>query len=244
MTNAEVRVFIGDIQGCADELDALLEKLRFDPGIHRIIAVGDLVNRGPASARVLRRMIELGADSVLGNHDLHLLARADGAPARRADTLDDVLEAPDAAHLLEWLRHRPLVRGWDDIVAVHAGLHPEWDDPEVIALPLETEIRAGRLPLKNPGLQFLTRVRHCNAEGVRPESEDDPGPGFEPWDHFYRGTRTVVFGHWSQRGIVRGARVRGLDTGCVWGGELTAWIAEEDRCESVQARRQYANFEP
>jgi bis(5'-nucleosyl)-tetraphosphatase (symmetrical) len=237
------RIFIGDIQGCADELDDLLEVIRFDPTAHRLIAVGDLVNRGPASARVLRRLIALDADSVLGNHDLHLLAHAAGRrPRRPDDTFDDVLQAPDAPPLLDWLRQRPLVLGWPDVVVVHAGLHPAWRDPEAIARPLEARIRAGELPLGDAALQFLTRVRFCNAEGTRPTDEQSPGPGFAPWDDHYRGRRTVVFGHWAQRGLVHGERVRGLDTGCVWGGRLTAWIAAEDRFVSVAARRRYCEF--
>ncbi len=240
---ANERVFVGDIQGCADELDALLDEIGFDPQRQSLFAVGDLVNRGPDSARVLRRMIELDAESVLGNHDLHLLARAAGAPARPRDTLDGVLGAADAQRLLHWLRHRPLVRGWDDLLLVHAGLHPAWDDPEGVARPLESEIQANRIPDRNPGLQFLTRVRHCNADGERPENEEEAGQGFQPWDRFYCGDRIVVFGHWSQRGRVEGAKVRGLDTGCVWGGELTAWIAEEDRFVAVPARRRYCDFD-
>lgn len=237
------RVFVGDIQGCADELDDLLAALAFDPHRHHLVAVGDLVNRGPASARVLRRLIGLGADSVLGNHDLHLLARAAGERApRRDDTFADVLDAPDTAALLAWLRQRPLVLGWPDVVVVHAGLHPAWADPESVARPLEQEIRAGRMPLRDPALQFLTRVRYCDAAGRLPADDQRPGAEFAPWDRFYRGERTVVFGHWAQRGLVREGRARGLDSGCVWGGQLTAWLAGEDRFVSVPARRRYAEF--
>lgn len=230
-------MFIGDIQGCADELDDLLEALDFDPARHELIALGDTVNRGPDSAGVLRRLIELGADSLLGNHDLHLLGCAVGRRSQRpGDTLDTVLNAPDREQLLAWLRRRPLVRGWEDIVAVHAGLHPAWKEPEVVARPLEDAIRRGLLPLDDAALRFMTTVRHCDATGRRPRDDSRPGPGFAPWDEFYRGERTVVFGHWAMRGLVRRARVRGLDTGCVWGGALSAWIAEEERIVSVPAR--------
>lgn len=241
--DSRLRVCIGDIQGCADEFEALLDALHFDPARHHVIAVGDLVNRGPASARVLHKMIEIGADSVLGNHDLHLLARAAGLrPTRPDDTFEDVLADPQSDRLLSWLRERPLVLADDDLLVVHAGLHPRWDDPDAIARPLEARIRAGELPLKDPALQFLTRVRYCDANGNRPADDQAPGDGFDPWDRFYRGDRMVVFGHWSQRGLVRSDHVRGLDTGCVWGGSLTAWVAEEDRFVSVVARRQYCAF--
>jgi len=242
-SHARRRVFIGDIQGCADEFDDLLDAVAFDPATDAIFAVGDLVNRGPDSARVLRRMIELGADSVLGNHDLHLLGCAVGIrKPRRGDTLTNVLDAPDCESLLDWLRRRPLLRIWDDVIAVHAGLHPAWQDVAAVAQPLERAIRAGTLPLQDADLRFLTSVRHCNAAGERPADDQRPGPEFRPWDDFYRGERTVVFGHWAVRGLVVRARVRGLDTGCVWGGALSAWIAEEDRIVSVPARRAYKAF--
>src|SRR5689334_16330377 len=100
---------IGDIQGCKDSLDRLLDELRFDPAADRIWLVGDLVNRGPKSLAVLRWAMGLGDRliAVLGNHDLHLLARAAGiAPAKKRDTLDDVLAAPDLDAIVLWLRHR------------------------------------------------------------------------------------------------------------------------------------------
>lgn len=233
---------MGDLHGCADELEELLAALGYDPARHELWFVGDLVNRGPASARALRRVIELGADSVLGNHDLHLLRAAAGCRRRlRGDTLDDVLAAPDRDELLAWLRRRPLVREWDDLVLVHAGLHPDWEKPREVAAPLEAELARGRVPDEDPALRFLTTVRWCDARGSLPPkgSEPEPGSRFRPWDELYRGERLVVFGHWATRGLVRGERVRGLDTGCVWGGRLTAWVAEEDRFVSVPARRAY-----
>jgi bis(5'-nucleosyl)-tetraphosphatase (symmetrical) len=238
--SSRARVFIGDVQGCADELERLLVALQFEPSRFELWFAGDLVNRGPDSLRVLRRVRELGGRSVLGNHDLHLLGRAQGTrPARARDTLDAVLAAPDRDELLAWLRAQPLIHGWGDLVLVHAGLHPDWDDPEAVARPLEAQLRAGRIPWNDEALLFLTRVRHCDAAGRRPANEDAPGPGFAPWDRFYRGKRTAVCGHWATRGLVRSARLRSLDTGCVWGGSLTAWIAETDRIVSVPAARRY-----
>ena len=237
---ARQRVFIGDLQGCADELEDLLEAFAHDSNEHELWFVGDLVNRGPASARALRRVIELGANSVLGNHDLHLLAAAAGQRrAGKTDTFGDILEAPDREELLAWLRTRPLVREWDDIVLVHAGLHPAWDDARAVAEPLEEAIRRGELPLGDSDLSFLTRVRYCNARGARPREDESPGPGFAAWDRHYRGDRTVVCGHWAARGLTIGERLRALDSGCVWGRQLTAWLASEDRIVSVPARRVY-----
>jgi bis(5'-nucleosyl)-tetraphosphatase (symmetrical) len=239
-SQARQRLFVGDVQGCADELESLLEQLRFDPDAHELWFVGDLVNRGPASARVLRLARELGGRSVLGNHDLHLLGVAAGERTlRTGDTLEDALGAPDRDALLDWLRSQPLLHGWDDLIVVHAGLHPRWSDPEAVTRPLEAAIRAGRIPWDDPDLRFATRVRHCDASGAQPPDDLHPGPGFAPWDAYYCGARTVVFGHWAARGLVRGPRTRGLDTGCVWGGALTAWIAEQDRFAQVPARRAY-----
>jgi len=234
------RVFIGDVQGCADELDELLERIGLDPGRHELWCVGDLVNRGPESARALRRLREIGARSVLGNHDLHLLAVARGQRrAREDDSFGDVLAAPDRAALLDWLAAQPLVQSWDDLLVVHAGLHPRWEDPRAVAAPLEHSIASGHIPFRDPDLSFLTRARHCDPAGRRPDDEIHPGPAFAPWYEHYRGARTVVFGHWASRGLVRGPRLRGLDTGCVWGGSLTAWLAASDRAISVPARRAY-----
>jgi len=235
------RVFIGDLQGCADELEDLLAALPYDPQRHTLWFTGDLVNRGPASLRALRRVIELGADSVLGNHDVHLLAAAAGRRTPKpSDTIDDVLAAPDREALLDWVRHRPLIKTWDDILLVHAGIRPEWDDPERIARALEARIAAGELPLDDPDLRFLTTVRHLTDDGEQVETDATGISDSAPWDHFYLGDRTVVCGHWAARGLVVKERLRALDSGCVWGGKLTAWIAEEDRIISVPARRTYA----
>jgi bis(5'-nucleosyl)-tetraphosphatase (symmetrical) len=235
------RIFIGDVQGCDHELELLLEQLRFDPAQHELWFVGDLVNRGPDSLAVLRRVRSAGARTVLGNHDLHLLGLADGSRRARADdTLDDVLQAPDREELLDWLRQQPLVQSWDDLIAVHAGLHPDWNDPDAVARPLEDEIRSGTVPWSDPSLSFLTRVRQCDSRGRRPEDARPPRGGFSPWDRFYRGKRTVVCGHWAQRGLFTKGRVRSLDTGCVWGGALSAWIATTDKVVSVPAARRYA----
>lgn len=211
--------------------------MRFDDARDRLEPTGDFVNRGPDSVGVLRLAASVNAGGVLGNHDLHLLKRARGlAPARPRDTVGDVLAAPDRDALVAWLAARPLVKEWPDAVLVHAGLDPRWPDPTT---PL-----AGRDPLSDDeAVLFATRVRYCTADGRRPPRDDSPpGPPFRPWYEHWEGReeRTLVFGHWARRGLVHRPRVRGLDTGCVWGGRLTAWIAEEDRFVSVPARRAYA----
>jgi bis(5'-nucleosyl)-tetraphosphatase (symmetrical) len=235
------RIFVGDIQGCRAELESLLAEVRFAPGVDQLHPVGDFVNRGPDSLGVLRLVRSLDAGGVLGNHVLHLLRSARGrrelAPS---DTLDAVLAAPDRDELLAWLAERPFVRAWDDVLLVHAGIHPGWPDP-VMAL-------RGLVPYaRHRSIDFATRVRYCTRDGQRPERDwPPPSAPFAPWYEFWEeraDPRTVVFGHWARRGLVRRPRVVGLDTGCVWGKQLSAWIAEEDRLVSVPAQRAWARVE-
>ncbi len=233
------RVFLGDVQGCRDELERLLEEVGFDPAADELQPVGDLVNRGPDSLGCLRLLRSLDAGGVLGNHDLHLLHAAASTDARRpTDTLDEVLAAPDRAELLDWLAARPFVRVWDDVLLVHAGLSPRWQDP--------VSTLAGANPLA-PDAQalFAVRVRYCDPEGNLPDDDASPPPTpFRPWHALHDparvGGRTVVFGHWAAQGLVVRPGLRGLDSGCVWGGQLSAWIAEEDRVVQVEAARAYA----
>jgi len=240
-----VRVFVGDIQGCDDELGDLLDALRYDPTEHELWFVGDLVNRGPKSARVLRRAREIGADSVLGNHDLNLLRVVDGdRPLRPRDTFDALLEDRELDANVAWLRARPLVKTWDDLVVVHAGLPPRVSNQlRKRVAPIEEKLRAGGSPWDDPLLRQLTTLRYCDAKGNQPADDENPGDPYEPWFRFYKGERKVVFGHWSRRGLVVDKNLRGLDTGCVWGGRLTAWIAEEDRFVWVPARRAYQSVD-
>ena len=229
------RVFIGDIQGCASQLDALLGAIALRPD-DRLYCVGDLVNRGPDSLGVLRRLRSLRARVVLGNHDLHLLRIAAGQKEGSSSRgrLQIVLDAADADELIAWLREQPVLGVEDDLVVVHAGLHPRWTDLQAIASALNAAVEAHIDGHPDERIEFATGVRYCDASGRRPpHDEPPPGPPFAPWDSFYRGDRTVVFGHWARRGLVREQRLRGLDTGCVYGGTLTAWIAEEDRLVQV-----------
>lgn len=203
------RIFVGDIQGCRESLERLLSAVEFTRGRDRLLPVGDLVNKGPDSLGTLDLLMELGAEPVLGNHDLHYLDRGRlGSPKRRA-----------------WLERQPVVRVFEDLIMVHAGLHPRWSEAELARLDRRQ-------------IEYAVTVRYCDEEGRRP-SEDwpPPEPPFAPWDHYYGGKKRVVFGHWARRGLVRGERCIGLDTGCVYGGQLTAWIAEEDRIVQVDGWR-------
>lgn len=234
-------IFIGDIQGCRDELERLLERVRFDPATDRLEPVGDLVNRGPDSLGSLRLLKSLDAGGVLGNHDLHLLAVRRGTRTVHAgDTIADILAAPDCDELLAWLRAKPFIKAWPGIFLVHAGLSPAWSDPLAELTGHDPEVR-------HPHLDIATRLRWCDARGHMPKPEKDPPlepEGFLPWyDHpASRRDQTIVFGHWARPGLVNRPGFKGLDTGCVWGGRLTAWLPEEDVLVSVAAARQYSPF--
>ncbi|MDW8468220.1 MAG: symmetrical bis(5'-nucleosyl)-tetraphosphatase [Burkholderiales bacterium] len=249
---------IGDVQGCFDELEALLARIGFDRARDRLWFVGDLVNRGPKSLEVLRFVRSLGerATVVLGNHDLHLVAQHAGVERRRADdSFDDVLAAPDADALVAWLRTRPLMHvegGW---AMVHAGLLPDWSVPKARALAREVE-RAlagpnyreflahlyGSRPARwsdalagwdrlRAIVNAMTRMRFCAPDGTMDfeATGREPPPGFRPWFELRSGPEPVlVFGHWSALGLALTARYCALDSGCVWGGALSA-LRLEDR---------------
>jgi bis(5'-nucleosyl)-tetraphosphatase (symmetrical) len=249
---------IGDIQGCDAELGTLLETLDFSPERDRLWFVGDLVNRGPASLEVLRRVRALGdaATVTLGNHDLHLLAVAYGCSKQKGDdTLGEILEAPDRDGLLDWLLHRPLLAEDRtlDLCMVHAGLSPQWDLATARGCAREVEQALALDPEKlfrhmygdkpdrwDDGLagkersryivNCFTRLRYVDERGrvdlrakgsPRKAQRDSLVPWFEAPEARWRGTR-IVFGHWSTLGFFQNSDVVALDTGCVWGGALTA----------------------
>jgi bis(5'-nucleosyl)-tetraphosphatase (symmetrical) len=237
------RIFIGDIQGCREELEELLVAVRFDATTDELHPVGDMVNRGPDSLGVLRLLRAAGAGGVLGNHDVHLLRAARGLRKNgKRDTFGDVLAAPEREELLSWLAGRPFVRRWDDVWLVHAALHPAWADPAAELAGLDPLV-------SDPRIDFATRARATTRDGqLSPLDPPEPGGRFRPWfEHWFDSRvgdpRTVVYGHWARLNLVLRPKLRGLDTGCVWGGFLSAWIAEEDRIVQVAARRAWASFD-
>lgn len=273
---------MGDVQGCDDALARLLAEIAFSPSRDQLVLLGDLVNRGPDSAGVLRRVRALdgAVQCVLGNHDLHLLAVAHGArPRGRQDTLDALLAADDAPALLDWLRRQPLALhrrvGGADLLMVHAGVLPAWSVPQTLALAAEVQ---AALQAPEPGrflqhmygnrpdrwddtlagierlrvaVNALTRLRFVTPEGAMDfdtkEGADAAPPGHLPWfDVPGRRTAhaTVACGHWSTLGWLSRPDLIATDTGCVWGGCLTAvrlgaTPAERERIQvrCVQAQR-------
>ena len=247
---------IGDLQGCDAPLGRLLERIGFSPSRDTLYLLGDLVNRGPASAAVLRRLMGYGdaARCLLGNHDLSLLAVAHGHRApHRNDTMDDILRAPDREAMLHWLRHRSLAVHAHGVLMVHGGVLPPWDLAQVLALAGEVEAvlrgpdpdaflaqmwgnRPDRWEDSLAGADRLrlivnafTRLRFCTPQGVmdlKASGRIDQAPaGMLPWFDV-PGRRSadlcIAFGHWSTLGYLRRPDIIALDTGCVWGGCLSA----------------------
>lgn len=247
---------IGDIQGCNEAFDDLLQQLDYSPSRDVLYILGDMVNRGPGSAAVLRRLMALegSAHCLLGNHDIHLLAVAQGVrPMHRKDTLVDLLLASDAQALLDWLRCQPLAMYANNCLMVHAGVQPEWDVAQTLACAQEVQqllsasdwadvlpMLFGNAPERWRNNLFgidryrctintLTRIRLLDAQGnmdfQHKHGIENAPDNLMPWfEHPARKTANtlVAFGHWSTLGLVQQHNLLGLDTGCVWGGKLTA----------------------
>lgn len=255
---------IGDVQGCYDSLMALLEKIDYDDQKDTLWFAGDLVNRGPKSLETLRFIKGLGdkAISVLGNHDLHLLALYyNKNNAKKSDTLNATLQAKDADEIMNWLRQRPLVHVDKDLNAlmVHAGIPPNWSAKAARKRSLEVEQFIQSADFKdffdvmygnNPkqwhksleGMErlriivnYFTRMRFCTQDGeldlLSKEGLATKPKGFSPWfqlDRAAKDTR-IFFGHWAAlEGKADADNVFALDTGCVWGGKLSAIRVEDE----------------
>jgi bis(5'-nucleosyl)-tetraphosphatase (symmetrical) len=251
--------FVGDIQGCDEALQRLLDRVDFSPSRDVLLPVGDLVNRGPQSLAVLRRLHALGTSAlpVLGNHDLHLLAvHCGGRALAPKDTLGAVLAAPDRAALLTWLSEQPLARQMDGVLMVHAGVLPPWTVAQTLALAQEVQSAVQQaVQAQDAGfwqqmygnrprqwrddlagmdrirvvINGLTRLRFCSDAGEMEfdtkESASQAPAGYRPWFEV-KGRQTqhqpIAFGHWSTLGRLGDPLLWSLDSGCVWGGHLTA----------------------
>jgi bis(5'-nucleosyl)-tetraphosphatase (symmetrical) len=259
---------IGDVQGCDEALVRLLQRIGFSPSRDHIVLLGDLVNRGPDSLAVLRRVQALAgsASCVLGNHDLHFLATALGAraPAKR-DTLGALLAPGVREAQVAWLRAQPMLLQRSGWLCVHAGLLPQWDAAHALALAAEIQavLRGPELPAflhamygDTPAqwqaglagharwrvaINAFTRLRFCTAEGEMDlKSKEGAGAapaGYMPWfdvpGRAHAGT-PIAFGHWSTLGLRLRPDLLALDTGCVWGGCLSAVRVDGGRQELVQ----------
>ena len=253
---------IGDLQGCFLTMETLLAKIAFNHSRDRLWFVGDLVNRGLGSLECLRFVKHLAdrAVVVLGNHDLHLLAVAEGlGKSGKHDTLAAILNAPDRDELLDWLRNRLMVHAEGEFVMVHAGLLPQWD--LALAMKLAHEVEAALrgkdyrsllanmygnepdtwrdelagLDRRRIAINAMTRMRVVS-DDARMDLKFKGGlaslpEGLSPWferRHSSFADKTIISGHWSALGLHVSSRFIGIDTGCVWGRELTA-VRLEDR---------------
>jgi bis(5'-nucleosyl)-tetraphosphatase (symmetrical) len=264
---------IGDIQGCYDPLQRLLEKINFDPATDRLWFCGDLVNRGGQSLKVLKliRSVHQSVSITLGNHDLHLLANHERFPDGGSGNheFDDVFAAPERDSLMDWLCTQPLAR-WSEehrMLRVHAGVIPQWtwqaavSAGKEVSTVLQSDQRGEflrRMYGNKPRLwrdertgwkrlrlitNILTRLRFCDVEGrgiynVAGPPGCQPG-AYKPWfKHKHRLTRnvTVAFGHWAALGLRVKKRYIAMDSGCVWGGRLSAFRLEDRTIHQVTCR--------
>ena len=245
---------IGDVQGCFDSLQALLEKIQFNPTTDQLGFVGDLVNRGPKSLETLRFIYQLHHPLiVLGNHDLHFLALYfQNIPFAKHDhTLQTVLNAPDCPQLIDFLLHQPLlyVDRIHHFAMVHAGIPPQWSLSEAQHYAHEAQ----QLLQKNPEkflteiygdkrarwqdaitqwdriryiVNALTRMRFCTQSGeldLTNKLNISTDRAFQPWFEWINPEMDIYFGHWaSLEGNCHKSHLYALDTGCAWGGRLTA----------------------
>lgn len=257
---------IGDIQGCLEPLQCLLKKIAFDPAKDKLWLAGDLINRGPDTLATLRFLYSIRTSLVivLGNHDLHFLAVAYGLRKKsQYDTLDELLQAPDCAELIQWLRQQKLLHHDPALgfTLVHAGIPPQWELAQAQACAREVEavlqsdaiaeylatMYGNKPSCWEDGLQgqerlrlitnYFTRMRFCNAHGelelATKESADAAPVGYAPWFSFAeRKTKheKILFGHWAAlEGHTNIPNIYALDTGCVWGGALTAMRLEDSQ---------------
>lgn len=221
-------LFVGDIQGCADALGRLLKKARFQPDRHRLIPVGDTINRGPRNVEVLQMLQHLGAEPIAGNHELKLLD-ALRSPERapwlaKQSVAHDLLPHPHLSRYLDWMESWPVYRETPDWVTVHGGLHP-------------------LLPVHETPASFLAFVRICDAQGHMPAREawnglnDGIPPGYAPWHSFYKEPRLVIYGHWARQGLHRTPNTLGLDSGCCYGERLTGFWYPDNKLIQVDGEK-------
>ena len=267
---------IGDVQGCFEQLQALLDKLQFNTDNDTLWFAGDIVNRGPYSLDTLRFIRSLGnkAITVLGNHDLHLLAIANGrGKQRKKDTIQNILDAPDRDELLDWLMHRPLMHYNKklNVSLTHAGIYPKWNINDALEFASEVEavlqsdksheffhhMYGDKPPMWSNALKgwdrlrfitnAFTRMRYCDQQGhLYLHDKSAPGKqpaGIHPWFDFTNKTQDtdILFGHWSTLNDPDKKNLFPLDTGCLWGGKLTALKIEpglsnriEIQCPEIQ----------
>ena len=213
-------IVVGDVHGCLIELEELLDKCAYRPEKDRLIFVGDLINRGEHSLEVLQLAYTLGAECVLGNHEETLLKHhLENRPAREdtAQLLQKLKE--QAPFLISWIGSWPLYIKEKAFVVVHAGIVPEYT-------------------LDKTPKKILTHVRYWDQEKRQMSKYSGT-----PWYHLYKGKRLVIYGHWALKGLMVRENTIGLDSGCVWGGNLSALILPGQQIVQVKAKKCYVKID-
>lgn len=219
-------LFVGDIQGCAGAFTRLLKAAGYSPDRHRLIPVGDTINRGRENVEVLTMLEGLGCEPLQGNHEIKLIdairspEKATWLP--RQTVYEDLVPHKRCQHWVDWMDSWPVYREGPDWIAVHGGLHP-------------------LLPLHQTPADFLAFVRICTPDGRLPTKSQWDGqsdtipPGFSPWHHFYQGEKQVIYGHWARQGLLSSKNTLCLDSGCVYGNVLTGYWFPEGRIVQVES---------
>ncbi|MCY4328836.1 MAG: metallophosphoesterase [Endozoicomonadaceae bacterium] len=209
-------IIIGDVHGCFDELQAILKKVAYSPQSDRLIMTGDVISKGPYPFKTLQFCREINAEVVAGNHEYAFMLYLQGKKPPYSGFLQlkqNML--PDIEQWQEWFEHLPLFIATSEFLVVHAGLHPS-------------------LPVEKTDPHILTTIRTWDGKGESLNCENDP-----PWFDFYTGKKLVIFGHWAKRGLVVRDNVTGLDSGCVYGNDLSALILPERKIVQVKAAQTY-----
>jgi serine/threonine protein phosphatase 1 len=214
------KIFIGDVHGCFRELMDLLKECDYNHKKDKLYFVGDLINKGPYSKKVLEFVYNSKAKVVIGNHELGLIKLYDSKKNWGGSTLDLVLLSlgKEAKFWIKWMKKLPSFIEEDDFILVHAGLIPD-------KKPRERD------------REILARIRTWDGRGKDLNNEKHP-----PWYNLYKGKKKVIFGHWAKKGIIFEKNLIGLDSGCCYGRKLSAYILEEDEIVQVSARRQYEPY--
>ncbi|PIP93347.1 MAG: hypothetical protein COW00_20255 [Bdellovibrio sp. CG12_big_fil_rev_8_21_14_0_65_39_13] len=213
-------IVIGDVHGCIEELEELLQKLQLKQD-DKIIFVGDLINKGPHTKRVLEKAEALNAIVLLGNHELGFLKYLENKRSPRHTQFEEVISdlGADLPKWRAWMRGLPTFYETDDFLVVHAGVIPG-------------------VAVKDIPPSIITRVRTWDGEGLDMNNNKDPA-----WYDFYAADKLIVYGHWANQGLFVRENTIGLDSGCVWGGALSAVILPERTIIQVKAKRAYRDFD-
>lgn len=211
-------LIVGDVHGCLDELKELLVKLQYEAS-DRLIFVGDLIHKGPYSKEVLEFVVQLNAECIVGNHELRFIKSCRKPESDNPETLRFKSQlGVDLDKWLKWMEALPAFIDDDEFLLVHAGVVPH------------------QAP-QNSSVKDLANIRTWDGVGNNLQVESNP-----PWFEFYKQSKLVVFGHWAKLGLLERENAIGLDSGCVYGKQLSALILPERKIVQVNAKKSYVEL--